>query len=219
MVEIMNMNHYFKKIKIKQNIILGIGLIIVFILLLVTISTYQKASMDLKREIFAKYKKTHFPDSEIFICEKGTPIEECSKINDKNISEYVNENTKDLKKPFNPKYQIYFLPFIGLIGIIVGIAVYYIMSDKIQEKNKTLYKNTDIILKLLSKAQRKIISKLLDNNGKIRQYELVNLSEFNKVKIHRILRQLEDENIIKKEKIGKVNNIILDKEIYNILKK
>lgn len=87
-----------------------------------------------------------------------------------------------------------------------------------KRKKNNLISNTELILRLLPETHRKIIQKLLENNGKVRQYELVHITNLNKLKIHRILRDLEKDDIIFKEKIGKVNNIVLNKDIYNTLK-
>jgi len=223
----MNLNKFKKNLKnitLKKRNLVALALLVVFLLLLITFNMYQTADVRLQKKDFWNNNSPEMEHKNIFICNDYdnnsniTNLDSCNKITPENIKKDIDKNVKDLRKPFIFKYHNYLLPFIGVIGIIIGMIVYYIMSDKVSEKQKSLYKNTDIILKMLSKEQREIIQNLLNNNGKLRQYELVNLSEFNKVKIHRILRQLEEDNIIKKEKIGKINNIILNKEINNILK-
>ena len=223
---VMNLKNFkenLKNITLKKRNFVAFALLFVFLLLLITFNMYQTADIRLQKKDFWNNNSSEMDHKSIFICNDYdnnniTNLNSCNKITPENIKKDIDKNVKDLRKPFIFKYHNYLLPFIGVIGIIIGMIVYYIMSDKVNEKQKSLYKNTDIILKMLSKEQREIIQNLLNNNGKLRQYELVNLSEFNKVKIHRILRQLEEDNIIKKEKIGKINNIILNKEINNILK-
>ena len=63
-----------------------------------------------------------------------------------------------------------------------------------------------------------MIETLLENGGKVQQYELSRLPNLNKVKTHRILLNLEQKRIIHKEKLGKINKIVLDKELYDVLK-
>ena len=58
----------------------------------------------------------------------------------------------------------------------------------------------------------------MENNGKVQQYELSRLPDLNKLKTHRILLNLEQKGIIRKEKLGKINKIVLDKELYEVLK-
>jgi uncharacterized membrane protein len=222
-MDLIKFKNKIKKIKIKKRNVFALALLVVFILLLITFSMYQTANIRLQKKEFWNGPPLEINKKNIFVCNDDNidtidNIKNCDYITSENLKLNIDKNIRDLRKPFIFEYHNYLLPFIGVIGIIIGMIVYYIMSDKVNNKQVSLYKNTDIILKMLSKEQREIIQNLLNNNGKLRQYELVNLSEFNKVKIHRILRELENDNIIKKEKIGKVNNIILNSDIYNILK-
>lgn len=98
------------------------------------------------------------------------------------------------------------------------MIVFWAMSEKVSKTEKHLVNNTELVLKMLPSTHRKLIQTLLENKGSVRQYELIQLTKLNKLKVHRILRDLENDNIIKKEKIDKVNNVVLNKEIYEILK-
>jgi uncharacterized membrane protein len=96
--------------------------------------------------------------------------------------------------------------------------IYYLLFNEINNKDKKIKSKTKIILNLLSGPEKKIIEKIIENEGRIRQYELIYIEGLTKIKVHRLIKKLEENNIIKKEKLGKVNNIILNKEIYDILK-
>ena len=69
----------------------------------------------------------------------------------------------------------------------------------------------------LNSDEKKVIEMLLENNGKVPQYELSHLPNLNKLKTHRILLNLELKGIIHKERIGKINKIILNKELFEVL--
>lgn len=146
------------------------------------------------------------------ICDNNTNTASCEYIVNKN------ERLEPIKKPFVFRYHKYIIPFSAMIGFIFGLIVYWAMSDKVIKIKKKLANNTDVILKMLPSTHRSIIQHLLENNGKSRQYELLQSTKYNKVKIHRVLGDLEEDSIITKEKIGKVNNIILNKNIFEILK-
>ena len=118
---------------------------------------------------------------------------------------------------FLPVY--YVIPIIAFFALAVGAAVYHIMMGDVERKEESIKHNSAIILKFLSGEERKFVQALVDNNGKIRQYELSHLPNLNKVQTHRILLKLEQKGIIRKEKIGKVNNIVLSEELYGFLKK
>ena len=110
------------------------------------------------------------------------------------------------------------LSIIAFIGLLVGTIVYYIMSDKVIRQEVSLGKNSKIILNFLTGQERKVIETLLENEGRVQQYELSHLPNLNKLKTHRILVNLEQKGIIHKEKLGKINKIVLNKELYNVLK-
>lgn len=114
--------------------------------------------------------------------------------------------------------DITLIPLAAFIGLLFGMIVFWAMSEKVSKTEKHLVNNTELVLKMLPSTHRKLIQTLLENKGSVRQYELIQLTKLNKLKVHRILRDLENDNIIKKEKIGKVNNVVLNKEIYEILK-
>ena len=181
-------------VKDNRKIIIGLGIVISFALLIFSISLYYNYQHE-ERE------KGHLSTE---------MINEMSK---DEIIYYMNESHNT-----QPFHSFYILPFIGFIGLIVGIVVFYIMSDKVIKQEKSLEKNTKIILNFLTGQERKVIETLLENDGKVQQYELSHLPNLNKLKTHRILISLEQKGIIHKEKLGKINKIVLNKELYDALK-
>jgi uncharacterized membrane protein len=155
------------------------------------------------------------PKPYLAICDNNTNISSCEFLINKNDP---GDRLEPIKRPFVFRYHMYVIPFAAMIGFIFGLIVFWAMTDKVIKIKQNLANNTDVILKMLPTTHRAIIQHLLNNNGKSRQYELLESTNLNKVKIHRVLRDLEDDNIIIKEKIGKVNNIILNKDIFEILK-
>jgi DNA-binding MarR family transcriptional regulator len=82
---------------------------------------------------------------------------------------------------------------------------------------KTDYKN--IILKFLNFGERKVVEKLIEKKGEILQSEITRLEGMTKLKTHRAVRNLEKKGIIKVEKYGKTNRIILSKDVRDIILK
>lgn len=123
-----------------------------------------------------------------------------------------------LNRPEKSNYSFYLIPISAFFGIFVGLLIYYLLSEEIFKKEKNINIKSKTILNLLTKEEKKIIEKILENEGKVRQYELTYIEGLSKIKVHRLILKLEENGIIKKEKLGKVNNLILDKDIYNILK-
>ncbi len=179
----------------ERKTIIGIGLILAFIFLILTISTYYSYQHDIKQQERLDPKNL-----------------ENMTINE--IQQYIEEKrTEEITLK-----AYYLLPFSAFLGLIVGIIVFYIMSDKIIEQKNIAKKNTKIILKFLNHNERKIIETLLENEGRLRQYEISHIHGLNKVQTHRIIQSLEEKGIIEKEKLGKINNIKLNKELYEVLK-
>ena len=149
-------------------------------------------------------------------------VREESRLDHDVIDEMTNEEIKQFlteRRESQPTFHsFYLLPIIALMGLLVGTLVYYIMADKVIQQEQSLKKNTKIILNFLTKQEKKVIETLLENNGKVQQYELSHLPNLNKVKTHRILVNLEQKGIIHKEKLGKINKIVLNKELYDVLK-
>lgn len=178
-----------------RKIILGLGIIISFALLIFSISLYYNYQHDLRQ------------DSRL----SSESIEDMSPIEIKGFLEQRRETEPTF-------HSFYFLPFIAFIGLLVGTVVYYVISDKVIQKERSLKKNSKIILNFLTVQERKVIETLLDNKGRVQQYELSHLPNLNKLKTHRILLNLEQKGVIYKERLGKINKIVLNKELYAVLK-
>ena len=116
-----------------------------------------------------------------------------------------------------PIHIFYLIPITSFVGILIGMFVYYMLAEKVKQQDKYLKHNTGIILKLLSGHERKVIENLLNNGGKSNQYELSHLPGMNKFKAHRILDNLQKKGIVTKTRVGKVNRVLLDKELMDVL--
>jgi len=181
--------------KDNRKVILGLGIVISFALLIFSISLYYNYQHDTRQE------------------DRLNP-DDIEKMSSEEIKEHL-ESRRSSEPTF---HSFYLLPFIAFIGLLVGTAVYYIMTDKVVKQEKSLEKNVKIILNFLTGQERKVIETLLENEGKVQQYELSHLPNLNKLKTHRILVNLEQKGIIHKEKLGKINKIVLNKELYEVLK-
>ena len=184
-----------EEMKNNRKVIIGISIAMSFALLILSISLYFNYRHDLRED---------------------------TRLSPGSIEEMSNEEIRtfmEQRRAEQPKvHSFYLLPFIAFIGLLVGTFVYYIMSDKLIPKEKALKKNSRIILNFLTGPERKVIETLLEKKGKVQQYELSHLPGLNKVKTHRILLNLEQKGVIHKEKLGKINKIVLNKELYEALK-
>ncbi len=112
----------------------------------------------------------------------------------------------------------YFIPIFGFFGLAVGALVYYIINGDVERKEKVLIQNTSVVMQLLAPEERKVIKKIVENHGKIQQIEITYMEGFTKVKAHRIIESLVQKGIIEKEKLGKMRQLHMNKDLYEILK-
>lgn len=205
--------------KFKKNTILGAVILLAFILLVFSVYLYISAQDKIGRERIFDGNGTMTAQAPKFValCDSNIDNTTC-QIQQRKTREQMDAEFKRTKRPFIFEYHKYLIPLAAFIGLLFGLIVFWAMSEKEIKTKKNLINNTELILNMLPETHRKIIKTLLDNNGKARQYELINSTGLNKLKVHRILRDLEDDQIVNKEKIGKVNNIVLNKDIYETLK-
>ncbi|MFH1391010.1 MAG: hypothetical protein ABIH20_01730 [Candidatus Diapherotrites archaeon] len=105
------------------------------------------------------------------------------------------------------------LPIMLSLALLVGAGTYYLMAQQVEFKDKSLKKNTDVILKLLNPDEKKLVNLLLDNNGKILQAEVTRLPGMTKVKSHRVVQKLIDRGVLEKESVGKTNVLKFTDEV------
>ena len=116
------------------------------------------------------------------------------------------------------KYHVFFMFAIAILGVMFGSLTQIMTSRKIETSYKKFDQLKDFYLKSLQKNELRIITYLIQNNGLSTQYELTKLEGLNKLKTSRIIVDLENKGLIEKRKIGKINKIFLNSNLYKILK-
>ena len=107
--------------------------------------------------------------------------------------------------------QNFIIIFIILAIIFVASLLYYLFSLKIDIKENIIKKNIEVLYTILDKDEIITLEKLIKNNGEITQGKISEI--FGKIKSHRILKRLISKKIIDVKKQGKLNTIILKKEL------
>jgi len=93
---------------------------------------------------------------------------------------------------------------IALVSLLVGFSIALLFQWKI---NKI---QMERVLRILPEEQRKIVSLLIQNNNSLEQNKLVALTGIHKVKMSRILKDLEFRNVVKKTNLGNTNLVVLN---------
>lgn len=100
--------------------------------------------------------------------------------------------------------------FIILATIFVSSLLYYLFSLKIDEKEKIITKNIEILNSILDDEEKKVLDKI-SKTGELEQKEISEM--FDKIKAHRVIKKLHEKGIIEIKKNGKTNKIKLNKEL------
>ena len=137
------------------------------------------------------------------------------------LGTYYYVSHSDTSNPFVSwifQYHFEFMLLIGLGGLAVGAFSFYLFGAQVTAQKEITRKNTKVLLAFLDFDEKKIIEKLLEENGKSRQYELAYAAGLNKVRAHRAIKKLANKGVIEIQKAGKINIIKLKNEIHDGLK-
>lgn len=92
---------------------------------------------------------------------------------------------------------------IALVSLLTGVFISFLFQYKI---NKI---QLERVLKILPDDERKVVSLLIQNNNSLEQNKLVALTGIHKVKMSRLLSDLEFRRIVKKSNLGNTNLVVL----------
>ncbi len=101
-----------------------------------------------------------------------------------------------------PSFKIVFL-----VSMIILFIIIIAMFTKKPNKKK------EILFSILNENERKVLNIITKHNKKINQKTIAKESGFSKSKISRIVKNLEDRNIIDRERIGRTVFVNLKKDI------
>lgn len=108
------------------------------------------------------------------------------------------ERPPDLFSPFSLTPLI-----LGIISAVAGFSIW----DLIREKEIKSAKKA--ILDVFLLPEEKQVIDIISKNSSPTQNEITKITGFSRVKVHRILKNLERKNLIQKQEYGMTNKIIL----------
>lgn len=109
------------------------------------------------------------------------------------------------------------VPVFILSGIIIGAMVFFFMTAKLDNKKKDLEQAAKVIVQFLNSDEKKVVEKIIRENGKVLQSEITRIEGLGKVKSHRILQKLLDRGVIEIEGHGKTNIVRFSKPVQEAL--
>jgi hypothetical protein len=128
-----------------------------------------------------------------------------------NVSRTINESLPPRRSfVFTNPYSLLLSPFSitllisGLVFILAGFSIMKLVREK--EINITKKAIIDVFL---LPDEKNVLSEVEKYGGTLTQSEIVKSTGFSRVKVHRILRNLEKKNLIMKHQYGMTNKIVL----------
>ena len=105
---------------------------------------------------------------------------------------------------------------IASFGLFVGLMIYYLLHKSFLKERKVAKKSLKKILSLFDEEEGKVLEFIINNSGKIYQSKISKELNIDKVKLSRIINQFEKKGILKKEKQGMTNLVILEDDFKEI---
>lgn len=126
---------------------------------------------------------------------------------------FLNFETDNLIINFFVHFHLLFMFIVTILSLLIGAYSYYIISKDLYEYSKIKKEVFKDFINFFEDDEKKIIEHLIDNGGVSTQFELLQISNSYKVKLHRLLEKLEQRELIEKKKIGKINKIYLNSKL------
>lgn len=106
----------------------------------------------------------------------------------------------------------------GVLLILSGIMLLNMHQSTLTRqitnnaRRRITHERLKILDTFLNEGEKKILNIIKEQNGRVLQSELMGLSGYSKVKVHRILKKLEAQDIIRRSRFGITNSVMLSYE-------
>ena len=115
----------------------------------------------------------------------------------------------DVFESFSFPYAI-ILSLLAVIGIGAGLWIYSNQQD--EEENDTIA----AVLPILKEDEQDVLRYMIEQDGSCEQKAIVQDLSYSKAKVSRLLKDLEERNLVEKIKEGRKNRVELAKEIGDV---
>ncbi|MDY6774162.1 MAG: MarR family transcriptional regulator, partial [Candidatus Nanohaloarchaea archaeon] len=97
----------------------------------------------------------------------------------------------------------------AVVLLLAGLVVYF-------RREYGGEKTIASVFPVLKEDEKEVMRYLIDSEGEAEQREIVDNLDYSKAKISRLVSDLEERNLVEKEKRGRVNVVKLTREIGDI---
>ncbi len=103
----------------------------------------------------------------------------------------------------------YLIPILSSLGIFVGGMVFYLTDTWVKQRKCRIERRlaVDKILSCLPENERSVIRAL--QTGPMSQAQLGRATGLGKVRVHRIVKRLEDKGVVRTETAGRTKKVFL----------
>lgn len=105
------------------------------------------------------------------------------------------------------------VPLLSSSGLLIGSLTYYFLGNYINPQKF----DPDPILNLLPADERTVLKSIAESGGKMTQARLVEKSGMNKVKVSRLISDLETRGAVTKKSHGMTNEVELTPPLAKML--
>lgn len=102
---------------------------------------------------------------------------------------------------------------IASFGLFTGSILYYVVNKNIIKEKKNIKDAIYRLLDFLENDEKRVMKFIIENSGKMHQSKIAKELKIDKVKVSRILNQLESKKFVSREKNGMTNIVYVDEEI------
>ncbi|MFH1222594.1 MAG: hypothetical protein V1492_05935 [Candidatus Micrarchaeota archaeon] len=114
-------------------------------------------------------------------------------------------------------YHMEFMIGTTLLGVAVGAAVFYLMQEKVETKEKESKITAGLLLSFLKSDERKAIEYLVKSNGAAYQSEIGRVEGMSRLKAYRAITRLEKAGVLTVQANGKIRKVVLVPAIFDAL--
>jgi len=115
------------------------------------------------------------------------------------------------------QFHLELMVLVSILGIVVGATMYFLMHERVETKTKEAAVNANLLLTFLSREEREVVELLVKSEGHTTQSQVSRLDGMSRLKAHRVVQRLSEKNIVRIEKLGKINQLWLAGSIYDAL--
>ncbi len=115
----------------------------------------------------------------------------------------------------NPSFPILFLIIVFSMGSLSALSAFYYYFPEVRPSNRRKSNPTpdskpfEIVMFVLSDDEAEVLKAVKKLGDRTYQFEIARLTGMSRMKVHRVLKKLEDRQILQRDKEGRGSRVFL----------